>query len=42
MNITDLVERCLKDSIEKSGKDDSLVKMCKTLLFSSDNCIFFI
>ena len=29
MNITDLVERCLKDSIEKYGKDDSIVKMCK-------------
>ena len=29
MNITDLVERCLEDSIEKYGKDDSIVKMCK-------------
>ena len=29
MNITDLGERCLKNSIEKYGKDDSVVKMCK-------------
>ena len=29
MNITDLVERCLEDSIEKYGKDDPIVKMCK-------------
>ena len=29
MNITDLVERCMKESTEKYGKDDSVVKMCK-------------
>ena len=29
MNITDLVERCMKESTEKYGKDDSIVKMCK-------------
>ena len=29
MNITDLVERCMKKSTEKYGKDDSVVKMCK-------------